>query len=503
MSAKTGIVGTVLVLMLGAVLWFAIVFADARPQAQAMATDPAPPSAGSIHRPARPTPPARWQFAAAMAHIEQGMSGNEVIAALGRPDDVRTEHDPDGRPVVGTREVWRYGTNGHLTFPTLGCVYIDTNGKVQYVYGGRGKPPDPQFLPEEDLRRLLRLIDKLPSYNAGWAYNPLPVIRVVNALLPLGKEKALAVIEEYLRVCSPWDSPAEEGLFLVLRVMFDVPKRGYMPPMYVGAPEPAGPEDPTRLPRFPILLCEDVPLLLVYGYCLGGEAEQAESHVAYFREHGGRLRARPLAPPDAPLAVFDRAWASVSSSHRGGPASFDATGGKLLLMNQLLWLVDSVYPRKTDRRGHKFSPKGDPDPEWRKIGAEVAKLGIRWDSKKDRYTFRDGTAPAERERKLYRRETWQVEGAGRNASVTIQRRDERYVHVIFTQGPGPAASVQIYAVTARDKPLAPLSRGSLEIPSTGPGSLTASTTVELAGGTGLQVRVTTWNTNKLSPVFKP
>ena len=58
----------------------------------------------------------------------------------------------------------------------------------------------------------------MPSYDAGYHYNPLAVIRVVNALQPLGKDKALAALDEYLRVASDFHSPAREGVFLVLRV---------------------------------------------------------------------------------------------------------------------------------------------------------------------------------------------------------------------------------------------------------------------------------------------
>ena len=99
-------------------------------------------------------------------------------------------------------------------------------------------------LPEErELRRLLDILGQVPSYNAGRRYNPRTVIRAVNALLPLGKDKALATIEEFLRVTGFWEHNEGEGMFLVLRTLFDVPKDpGYMPPMMVG-------RHPQRSPR--------------------------------------------------------------------------------------------------------------------------------------------------------------------------------------------------------------------------------------------------------------
>lgn len=397
-----------------------------------------------------------------MAHVKEGMPEKEVIAWLGRPDDIRTQYDPDGIPTNGTREVWGYGTNGHLTFPTLGCIYVDTNGRAQYVYGDA--PPGPQTFREEELRRLLRLIDTLPGYTSGWDYNPLPVIQVVNSLLPLGKDKALAVMEEYLRVCSGWwPGSAEGGLFLVLRVLFEVPADpGYMPPMYVGAISPEAPKDPKRLPHYPLVVVDDIPLSLVASYFLGGEAERVESHLKYFREHG-RLRTKPLTPPADPLAVFDRAWASVSFMFPEKQAAW----GKLLLMNQFLRLVDSVYRRKTDVDGLKFRTDGDPDPGWRKIAGDLRKLGIRWNVDKARYTLKDGTFLPEPPRKLYRRVIWHPDGLGGTASLILQRRDERYLDVSFSwegvkKDRPEAIRLQVFAAKDPSKPIAELSGSSLE-----------------------------------------
>src|SRR5207248_8563832 len=99
----------------------------------------------------------------------------------------------------------------------------DDESKVQYVYGGDGQPPDSRMFSEAELRPLLRLIDQAPAYHFGYAYDPLAVIRIVNVVQPLGEDKALAAIDEYLRVASYFHSRGRRGVFLVLRVLFDVP----------------------------------------------------------------------------------------------------------------------------------------------------------------------------------------------------------------------------------------------------------------------------------------
>ena len=68
------------------------------------------------------------------------------------------------------------------------------------MFGGEGDTPPAWMFVEEELRSILRILDETPSYNNGWDYNPRGVIRAVNALQPLGKEKALTAVAEYLRV---------------------------------------------------------------------------------------------------------------------------------------------------------------------------------------------------------------------------------------------------------------------------------------------------------------
>ncbi len=75
--------------------------------------------------------PTRAEFAAAMAKITKDMKADEVLKLLGKPDDIRTRFDPGGIVTYRTSEIWGYGTSGHLTFATLGSIYM-TEGRVQY-----------------------------------------------------------------------------------------------------------------------------------------------------------------------------------------------------------------------------------------------------------------------------------------------------------------------------------------------------------------------------------
>lgn len=140
-------------------------------------------------------------------------------------------------------------------------------------------------------------------------YDPKLVIEAVNALQPLGKAKALEEIESYLS--SQGRGKESYGLFWVLRVLFDVPPETGFPPVRLGQPNVPAPAKPGALPRFPIIMVRDIPLLAVRGYILGGMPEPVASHVAYFRAHGS-IRNTLLVPPSASMDdiedEFEKQW---------------------------------------------------------------------------------------------------------------------------------------------------------------------------------------------------
>ncbi len=139
--------------------------------------------------------------------------------------------------------------------------------------------------------------------HAGYN-DPLHLIRVTNYLQPLGKEKALAIVGEYARIHDV--GVDETWLFLLLRTLFDIPKEpGYMPDLYIGAMRPQPPRDRTRVPRFPIVIVDDVPFSLLHGVTLLGQAGSVTSHVEYFRNHGA-IRGGKHCPPRDPYQSFQK-----------------------------------------------------------------------------------------------------------------------------------------------------------------------------------------------------
>ncbi|HEX4418547.1 MAG TPA: hypothetical protein VH165_11635, partial [Kofleriaceae bacterium] len=122
------------------------------------------------------------------------------------------------------------------------------------------------------------------------AYDPTAVIEAVNALIPLGKAGALAALDKFIAGCDLTRHP-HEGLFLVMRVIFDANPH---PPLRLGGSRLQPPDLATAIPRFPILMVEEVPLMLVDAYELAGLPEQLSTHLDYYRQHGQLVA--PLRP---------------------------------------------------------------------------------------------------------------------------------------------------------------------------------------------------------------
>lgn len=147
---------------------------------------------------------------------------------------------------------------------------------------------------EEDLKRALGRA----SRSDFQGYDPFDLMLAVNKLFSMGADGALDAVQSYLRSAEVEADPCQ-GFFLLLRVLFEVPENpGYHLPMRIGMPSPPPPRDLRDLPRFPIVMVEDVPLLAVSGYLLGGLPEPVEAHLDHFRRTGV-LRARPLQVPNS------------------------------------------------------------------------------------------------------------------------------------------------------------------------------------------------------------
>jgi hypothetical protein len=326
----------------------------------------------------------RKEFAAILAHVRRGMSEAQVLELLGRPDDIRPAKElGEGFP-LRIAKVLCYGTHGHLTFPTLGQVYVDRLGKVDYVAGNSGTPPEPTLLSEKELRPLLELLNR-PPRPSGRTFSPKEMIGIVNALVPLGKERALALLSEYVRVAPAWPN-GPEGLTLVPMVLFDIPSPpDFFPRPILGSPWPEPPGDATRVPRFPIVLVDDVPLLLVSDYGILG-AGAAAPDLEYYRRCC-QMRRTCLRPSNQPFGVLQKLLESKAWIYDEKPYSASSNTGRVLLINQLLRLVRSVHRTKIDFGKFEGTEGADVDRLWKEEGRILRQLNVFWDTNVSDYAL--------------------------------------------------------------------------------------------------------------------
>jgi hypothetical protein len=318
----------------------------------------------------------RTTFNAAMARVEEGMSPAKVRAILGSPDDVWTPMD-SSLYADAESEVWCYGTNGHLAFPTLGRVVFQRE-KAAWIVGDFRESPVPNLPSEKDLVRALRAIDRPRSHDYG--YDPLHVIRAVNALLPLGKTQALAVMIEYERLTPSF--AFENWLYPVSFTLFES-KRPFPTPA-IGAIYPSPPKDPATWPTFPIIVVRDVPFSFFGGVMLAGFPEPFEMYAGRASKDW-TIRKLPLTPPDDPFPAFVEALDCYRSKPGNSGATNVGIDRDLHPFASLLRMLREVYP--TDRTLYEDADADRVEAHHRAF----LKLGVRWSRARQRYVRSDDT----------------------------------------------------------------------------------------------------------------
>jgi hypothetical protein len=316
----------------------------------------------------------RHEFAKLLSSIKSGMTDADVIRILGKPDDIRTPLEMTCSP-GDLNEAWCFGTDGGVGFPTLGTIWFESRpaGKtVIIINGAEGTPPPPSLFDEGELRRLLSMLghDGGDPSPGGLIWDPSWGIKAANTLAPLGKRKALAAIEEYLRVSHLF--PYYE-MTRLMRVLFDVPKdTGYMPESPFRSWDERPPTDRKRIPRFPMLIIGDVPLQIadVTPTMKTGPYPDYAKDIAWFRDHA-TIRTKPLQPTDEPLQLFSE-WKTYDWLYRDIKTS-NSWGNDYIescVKAQLRRLLRTVY-RGDIEKGSLSEP-------------------VRWDMKRNMYTFLDG-----------------------------------------------------------------------------------------------------------------
>jgi len=206
-------------------------------------------------------------------------------------------------------------------------------------------PATVQMLPvpaAAELPRELQLINRA----SGWPFsnpNSVALIRAVNALQRLGKAKALATLEKYVKLTDTFGYiDDQEVVFWIIRVLFE-PIR-----LDDRIPNPAiavclvdrDSADAANWPLDPMAVVDDIPFMV--GERIGGSGmpEPPSAHVEWARRHGV-VRDEPLKPTTNPILVAE----AILRSQRFKQLADDLRGqARHLIRSQALAMLDGIVP---------------------------------------------------------------------------------------------------------------------------------------------------------------
>jgi hypothetical protein len=251
----------------------------------------------------------------------------------------------------------------------------------QVVWNSRAPavPSSVRMLPVPAARALSRELEAI-NRASGWPFqdpNGVGLIRAVNALQPLGKERALTVLEEYAESArAPGYFSDEEIVFWIVHLLFEPVRLGdRIPPPAIGvfladreAPE-AG-----KWPLDPMAVHADVPFMLGHQIGGSGPTETPWDRTRWVRLHGVVRDAR-LAPTMNPLAAAEAIQQSRRFKALDPFTREQATAG---IRAQALAMVKGLLPPRDERA------RVD-DAEWRSYLKRAADAGIRWDGKREQF----------------------------------------------------------------------------------------------------------------------
>lgn len=223
----------------------------------------------------------RAEFSEKLANVHQGMDKNRVVEILGQPDS----------EVLGTREqplpgnahgYWCYGKSPRFGIPTLGFVEFNADGIVKRVFGDEGTPIDEAILSEAEIAAFF---DVFGSINPRYVVDPGPYeyLLAINAIKPLQKKRAFALLREYCRVM---EGDPDFDVYALL-FLINEPKEtsqgrdGRLRKPAIGLfVSPAG-RDPEVLfmPRYPYHLLDGIPVRLYTVVICAGVPERATDYL--------------------------------------------------------------------------------------------------------------------------------------------------------------------------------------------------------------------------------
>jgi len=266
-----------------------------------------------------------------------------------------------------------------LQFGLALARHLETGKGGQQVVWNSRAPAISATVKMLDVPAAAKLSRELELINSasGWPSsdpNGAALIRAVNALQQLGKERALATLEEYVDLTDSSDYHSEsEIVFWIIRVLFEPIRLNDRIPcpmiavFLVDEKSAAAPHWPLN----PMAIVDDVPFMV--GHQCGGSGipEHPSSHIEWARRHGV-VRDEPLRPTNPVVA----AQALQDSQPFQQLDEVSRTQATRLVRSQARAMVDTILPVAPA----EDLDDGEADRQWHALVQQVDQHEIRWNA---------------------------------------------------------------------------------------------------------------------------
>jgi hypothetical protein len=227
------------------------------------------------------------------------------------------------------------------------------------------------------LSRELELINRA----SRWPFSDpdgVEIIRAVNALQPLGKKRALAILEEYVELTRSFEYFSEpEIVFWIIRLLFEpirLEDRIPSPAIAVFLDDRQSVEA-MKWPLNPMAVSGGIPFMVGGQVSMSGRPELPSSHIRW-AELQGVIRDDLLVPTTNPLAAAE---AILGSRRFKALDNFSRVQGTREIRSQALAMVDEMLEPNSAHAA------ADHDDGWRACVRAAAERGIHWDAKREQF----------------------------------------------------------------------------------------------------------------------
>jgi hypothetical protein len=256
---------------------------------------------------------------------------------------------------------------------------------------------------ESRITKAVRLIEASPGWFRADEYDPIPLIRAVNALQAIGKEDAIEALRRFAKNNSSHGPPDElqEHMRLIIPLLFDrVDPEDRFPSVYASDP----PGTPYRLEVREWLTADllsvvgDIPFNCSNIAGFSGAMEDFSYAIDWAQRHA-RFRSTPLRPVDDPFGAADQLLIELRRAANGhGGTGEVSVHVKRQIREQVVKAIGHLLPPgESDRFLYSMNwdvRRGDfnesyravsEDTNWVNLKEKCEPLGIRWSSDEQAY----------------------------------------------------------------------------------------------------------------------